>query len=273
MKTIKTIIVDDEPIARRNLEALLKSDPEIEVVATCASGADAVKLIRKTVPDLLFLDVQMPEMDGFAVLKKINVQSIPAIVFVTAHDQYALKAFDAHALDYLLKPFSDERFAMTVERAKRQIRQRNAAELGRKLHSLLNEHREQEQSSLNETFVGRFLIKESSRVFFVKAEEIDWIEAADYYVTLHVGVKAHLLRETMSDLETKLDPATFLRIHRSAIVNLHRVKEVQSRSGGEYVAVLKDGTQLKLSRNFSPHDDLRTVFCVLRINISHQRPK
>lgn len=256
MKTIKAIIVDDEPIARRNLQALLKADPEIEVIAVCASGAEAVKTIRRTSPDLLFLDVQMPEIDGFAVLKKINVTSIPAIVFVTAHDQFALKAFEAHALDYLLKPFSDERFSVAVERAKQQIRQRNAAELSRKLHSLLSEHGEQ-QSPSGEAYVNRFLIKESSRVFFVKAEEIDWIEAADYYVNLHVGAKAHLLRETMSDLENKLDPSKFLRIHRSGIVNLHRVKEVQTRPGGEYVAVMKDGVQLKLSR--SRRDQLESL--------------
>jgi two-component system LytT family response regulator len=248
MKPIRAMIVDDEPIAQRNLQALLKADPDIEVIAVCAGGGEAVRLIRKTPPDLLFLDVQMPEIDGFAVLKKIDTTSIPAIVFVTAYDQYALKAFESHALDYLLKPFTDERFAMAVERAKHQIRQRNAAELGRKLHSLLIEHSEQ-QPSTGESYVSRFLIKEASRVFFVKAEEIDWIEAADYYVNLHVGAKTHLLRETMSDLENKLDPAGFLRIHRSAIVNLHRVKEVQTRPGGEYVAVLKNGTQLKLSRS------------------------
>jgi two-component system LytT family response regulator len=257
MKTIKAIIVDDEPIARRNLQALLEEDPEIEVVAVCASGNEAVKLIRKVPPDLLFLDVQMPEIDGFTVLKKINITSIPAIVFVTAYDQYALRAFEAHALDYLLKPFSDERFAITLERAKSQIRQRDAAELSHKLHALLTEHSEQPQSSATGAHVTRFLIKEASRVFFVKAEEIDWIEAADYYVTLHSGAKAHLLRETMSDLETKLDPAKFLRIHRSAIVNLHRVKEVQTRSGAEYVAILKDGTQLKLSRG--RRDQLETL--------------
>jgi two-component system LytT family response regulator len=256
MTRIKTIIVDDEPIARRNLQALLKDDAEIEVIAVCASGAEAVKSIRKTPPDLLFLDVQMPEIDGFAVLKKINVASVSAIVFVTAHDQYALKAFESHALDYLLKPFSDERFTLAVERAKQQIRQRDAAALSRKLQLLLTEHGEQ-TSTVDEAHVGRFLIKESSRVFFVKTEEIDWVEAADYYVNLHVGMKTHLLRETMSDLENKLDPAMFLRIHRSAIVNLHRVKEVQTRLGGDYVTVMKDGTKLKLSR--SRRDQLESL--------------
>src|SRR5262245_10972771 len=257
MKPIKAIIVDDEPIARRNLEALLKDDPDIDIVGQCASGAEAVKLIRKTPPDLLFLDIQMPETDGFTVLKKINPASIAAIVFVTAYDQYALRAFETHALDYLLKPFSDERFALTLERAKNQIRQREAAVLSQKLHDLLAEHAAKQQASANGAYVTRFLIKETSRVFFVKVEEIDWVEAADYYVNLHVGAKTHLLRETMSDLENQLDPSRFMRIHRSAIVNLHRVKEVQMRSGGEYLAVMKDGTQLKLSR--SRRDQLETL--------------
>ena len=251
MKPIKAIIVDDEALARKNLEALLRDDPDIEIISQCGSGAEAVKLIRKTPPDLLFLDVQMPEIDGFAVLRKITPLSIPAIVFVTAHDQYALRAFDAHALDYLLKPFSDERFAVTLERAKNQIRQRNDADLSRKLQALLTEHAgaESESAPADPDYLSRFLIKEASRVFFVKAEEIDWIEAADYYVNLHTGSKSHMLRETMSDLEERLDPNRFLRIHRSAIVNLHRVKEVLARPGGEYLVILKDGSQLKLSRS------------------------
>jgi two-component system, LytTR family, response regulator len=248
MKTIKVIIVDDEPIARRNLAVLLKEDPEIEIIGECAGGAEAVKMIRKTPPDLLFLDVQMPEIDGFAVLKRIGAASIPAIVFVTAHDQFALSAFEAQALDYLLKPFSDERFAATLERAKHQIRQHDAAELSRKLHALLAEHKSQALSSQDTSYASRFLIKEASRVFFVKAEEIDWVEAADYYVNLHVGSKSHLLRETMSEMENCLDPEMFLRIHRSAIINVRQVKEVQTRPGGEYLAVMKNGTHLKLSR-------------------------
>lgn len=248
MKTIKAIVVDDEPIARRNLQALLENDPDIAVIGQCGSGAEAVRLIRKTPPDLLFLDVQMPEMDGFAVLKKIGRDHIPAIIFVTAHDQYAIKAFDAHALDYLLKPFSDERFAIALERAKAHIHQRGAAELSRKLRELL---------SVQSDSTTRFLIKEANRVFFVKADEIDWIEAADYYVNLHIGSKSHLLRETMSDLENQLDPNMFLRVHRSAIANLRQVKEIQTRPGGEYVVVLKDGTHLKLSR--SRREQLETV--------------
>jgi two-component system LytT family response regulator len=248
MKRIKVIVVDDEPIARRNLEALLRGDPDVEIIGLCAGGAEAVKLIRKTAPDLLFLDIQMPEIDGFAVLKRIGATTIPAIVFVTAHDQYALSAFEAQALDYLLKPFSDERFATVLERAKLQIRQQDAADLNRKLHALLSEHKSQTVSSAPAAPASRFLIKEASRVFFVKAEEIDWVEAADYYVNLHVGSKSHLLRETMAEMENSLDPEMFLRIHRSAIINVRQVKEVQTRPGGEYVAVMRNGTHLKLSR-------------------------
>jgi two-component system LytT family response regulator len=256
MKPIRALIVDDEPIARRNLQALLRDDPDVEVVGQASSGSEAVRLIRKAIPDLLFLDVQMPELDGFGVLKKIPMESIAAIVFVTAHDQYAIRAFEAHALDYLLKPFSDERFAVTLERAKAQVRQKAAAELGRRLHDLLSEHGQQPPAA-EPAYVSRFLIKEASRVFYVKADEIEWVEAADYYVTLHVGSKSHLLRETMADLERQLDPARFLRIHRSAIVNLRRVKEVQTRPGGEYVAVMMEGTQLKLSR--SRRDELERL--------------
>jgi two-component system LytT family response regulator len=229
----------------------------IELVGECAGGMEAVKLIRKSPPDLLFLDIQMPEIDGFTVLRKINAAGIPAIVFVTAYDHYALKAFETHALDYLLKPFSDERFALTLERVKHQLRQRDAAELSRKLQALLTEHTSQLHAPEAEPYVLRFLIKETSRVFFLKVDEINWIEAADYYVNLHTASKTHLLRETMADLETRLDPAKFLRIHRSAIVNLQRVKEVQSRPGGEYFAVMKDGTQLKSSR--SRRDQLETL--------------
>lgn len=255
MKAIKAIIVDDEPIARRNLQVLLEEDPDVEVTAQCASGAEAVKLIRKSPPDLLFLDVQMPEMDGFAVLRKINRGGIPAIIFVTAHDQYAIKAFDAHALDYLLKPFSDERFAVALDRAKAQVRQRGAADLRGKLRALLGD------AEARPEYAGRFLIKEAGRVLFVKAGEIDWIEAADYYVNLHTGSKSHLLRETMSELENQLDPNMFLRVHRSAIANLQRVKEVQTRPGGEYFLILKDGTQLKLSR--SRREQLETLLARL----------
>jgi two-component system LytT family response regulator len=247
-KKIRTLIVDDEPIARRNLRALLGGDPEVEIVGECGSGPQAVSLIQAEPPDLLFLDVQMPEMDGFEVLKSLDPGQIPAVIFVTAYDQYAIKAFEVQALDYLLKPFNDERFAQALERAKRQLEQREAAGLKQRLLALL-ETETGNPASAPPSYEEKFLIKTASRVFFVKAEEIDWIEAADYYVCLHVGVQNHLLRETMSEMEAKLAPARFLRIHRSTIVNLSRVRSIQTRAGGEYAVVLEDGTLLRLSRS------------------------
>jgi two-component system LytT family response regulator len=185
----------------------------------------------------------MPEMSGFDVLKKIDINRVPAIIFVTAFDQYALRAFEVHALDYLLKPFDDDRFHQALARAKSQIEQREAASIKKKLLALLDvEERDEPQ------YAEKFLIRSASRVFFVRADEIDWIEAADYYVRLHAGDHSHMLRETMAELEARLDPEKFLRIHRSAIVNLTRVREAQIR-GGECVLILHDGTQLKLSRS------------------------
>ncbi|MEW6210129.1 MAG: LytTR family DNA-binding domain-containing protein [Acidobacteriota bacterium] len=240
-KKIRAMIVDDEPIARSNIRALLSLDPDIEIIDESGSPSKAVKLIHSNPPDLLFLDIQMPEMSGFDVLRKIDINSVPAIIFVTAFDQYALRAFEVHALDYLLKPFDDDRFHQALSRAKSQIEQREAARLKKKLLALLDV---EEPPRYEE----KFLIRSASRVFFVRADEIDWIEAADYYVRLHVGDRAHMLRETMAELEARLDPEKFARIHRSAIVNLARVREAQMR-GGECLLILNDGTQLKLSRS------------------------
>ncbi|MCI0337707.1 MAG: LytTR family DNA-binding domain-containing protein [Acidobacteria bacterium] len=248
-KKIRTLIVDDEPIARRNIRALLRGYPDIELVGECGSGAHAVKLIQADPPDLLFLDVQMPEMSGFDVLKQIEIERIPALIFVTAYDVYALKAFEVQALDYLLKPFDDERFALAIGRAKVQIEQREAAGLKQKLLALLEREESRPVPQSKPEYEEKFLIKSASRIFFVKAEEIDWIEAADYYVCLHVGGQSHLLRETMAEMEAKLDPARFYRIHRSTIINLSRVKQVQTRPGGEYVVILEDGISLRLSRS------------------------
>jgi len=245
---IKALIVDDEPIARRNLRALLRGYPEVELIGECGSGAEAVRLIRAGPPDLLFLDVQMPEMNGFDVLKQIDLGIIPAVIFVTAYDQYALKAFDVQALDYLLKPFDDERFAQAIGRARTQLEQRATAGLKERLLALL-EAEEKPSSVQPPAYEEKFLIKSASRVFFLRAEEIDWIEAADYYVCLHTGGQSHVLRRTMADLEARLDPDRFCRIHRSTIVNIGRVREVQARQGGDYIVLLVDETELRLSRS------------------------
>jgi two-component system LytT family response regulator len=244
-KKIKAIIVDDEPPARRNLRALLKGDADIELVKECGNGKDAVWQIRALAPDLVFLDVQMPEMDGFAVLDNLAGHPLPAIIFVTAYDQYALKAFEVSALDYLLKPFSDERFRKALQQAKQQIEQQDASEFGKKMLALIGTRDLKPDAP---RYLTRLMVKAAGRVLFLKTDEIDWIEAYDNYVRLHAAGKAHLLRQTMNELETALDPEQFARIHRSAIVNLDRVKELQPLFNGEALVLLQDGTELKLSR-------------------------
>lgn len=245
-RKIKTIIVDDEPPARRNLRALLKNIPDIELVKECGNGREAISQIRALEPDLVFLDVQMPEMDGFEVLEQLAGQPLPVIIFVTAYDQYAVKAFEVSALDYLLKPFDDARFHKALAQARRQIEQQDASELGRKLLTLLGTR--EVKADTPPRCLTRLMVKTAGRVLFIRADEIDWIEAHDNYVQLHVGGKTHLLRQTMSELEAALNPAQFARIHRSTIVNLDRVKELHPHFNGEYLVILHDGTELKLSR-------------------------
>ena len=256
---IKTIIVDDEPLARRNLRVLLERDPQIEVLEECRNGSEAIKAINTLSPDLIFLDIQMPEMDGFDVLARVGPAHIQAIIFVTAFDQYALKAFEVHALDYLLKPFDDERFARALERAKSQIAASEIDKLSKRLFALLEERETERQGSIEkrESYLTRLMIKASNRVVLLKVDEIDFIEADGNYAKLHVGRKSHLLREKMHDLEGRLDPAKFVRIHRSVIVNLDRIKEMQPHFNGDYVVVLEDGRQLRLSRTRREHLESR----------------
>ncbi len=225
---ITTVIVDDEPLARSNIAVLLRPDPKIEIVGECGSGADAPAMIRNTRPDLVFLDVQMPECDGFDVLELLGKDVPPAIVFVTAYDQYALRAFEAGALDYLLKPFDNARFDLALDRAKQRIK------LGKELPRKLE----------------RLTIKSAGNVSFLKPSDIDWVEAADYYACLHVGQRTHMLRRSISELEQDLDPAIFCRIHRSTIVNLDRVHGLRLSEDGEYEVVLENGAKLRLSRSY-----------------------
>ena len=249
-KKIRVLIVDDELLAREGIRVLAQRDPELEIIGECADGASALTAIREKSPDLVFLDIQMPEMDGFDVLEKVGADKIHAIIFVTAFDQYALKAFEVHALDYLLKPFDDVRFEKALQQAKSQIEQREINKLSKKLLALLEdrvsdrEHRAQEK-----TYLHRLMIKLANRVLLLKVADIDWIEADGNYAKLHVGNKAHMLREKMHDLESQLDPDTFVRVHRSIIVNLDRIKELHPHFNGDYVIVLADGTQLRLSRS------------------------
>ena len=251
---IRTLIVDDEPLARRNLRLLLEKDPQIEIVDECRNGREAVKAINSLSPDLIFLDIQMPEMDGFDVLERVGMEHIQAIIFVTAFDRYALKAFDVHALDYLLKPFDDERFEHALARAKSQIEARAINRLSKRLLALLEERESQrKESSEQQNYLTRLMIKVSGRVVLLKVNEIDFIEADGNYAKLHVGRKAHLLREKMHDLEGRLDPERFVRIHRSVIVNLDRIKEMHPHFNGDYIVVLEDGRQLRLSRTRRDH--------------------
>ena len=261
---IKTLIIDDEPLARRNIRLLLEKDPQIEILEECRNGREAVKAINTHSPDLIFLDIQMPEMDGFDVLARVGPEHIQAIIFVTAFDQYALKAFDVHALDYLLKPFDDERFAHALERAKTQIEAREIDRLSKRLLALLEE-RESERTGAREqtNYLTRLMIKVAGRVTLLKVEDIDYVEADGNYAKLHVGKKSHLLREKMNDLEGRLDPAKFVRIHRSVIVNLDRIKEMHPHFNGDYIVVLQDGQKLRLSR--SRRENLEA-----RLKLSHR---
>jgi two-component system LytT family response regulator len=225
---IRTVIVDDEPLARSNLLVLLRRDPEIEVVAQCGSGIEALDEIRKSKPDLVFLDVQMPECDGFDVLEQLGADQPRAIVFVTAYDQYALRAFEAGALDYLLKPFDNARFERALQRAKQNLQGDRPSP-----------HKPE-----------RIIVKSAGQVLFVRHAEIDWVEAADYYSCLHVGTKTYLVRRSMTDLESQLHPAIFCRVHRSAIVNLNRVAGLQTGAEGESEVLLHNGEKLRLSRRY-----------------------
>ncbi len=225
---IRALIVDDEPPARASVRVLLNRDPQVEIVGECSSGSEAITAIRNLRPDILFLDVQMPECDGFDVLEMLGADQPPAIVFVTAYDQFALRAFDAGALDYLLKPFDNRRFELAVLRAKQK------SQAGTSI-SWKSE---------------RLAIKSSGQVLFVPVAEIDWIEAADYYACLHVEAKAYLIRRTLSELEADLDPQIFCRVHRSAIVNLSRVSALETGPDGEHELRLRDGTTLPLSRRY-----------------------
>jgi two-component system LytT family response regulator len=257
MDKICALIVDDEQPARQRILELLENVPDVEIIGECTSGPEAVKIIQEQKPDLVFLDVQMPEVDGFGVLEAVSANSMPVTVFVTAYDRYALKAFEANALDYLLKPYSDQRFETALARARMHLQTQKRDELSRKMLALFqdyNHHRLPPQSMGpprdGENKVDRLVVKSGGRVFFLKADEIDWIEAAGVYVYLHAGNKTHLYRETIGGLEAQLDPRQFVRIHRSSIVNIERIKELQPISHSEYLVILKNETQLKLSRNY-----------------------
>jgi two-component system LytT family response regulator len=241
---VRTLIVDDESLARDRLRQLLQNEPDIEIVGECADGLEAVAAIRQQSPDLLFLDVQMPELDGFGVLESIRAEAAPVIVFVTAHDKFALRAFEVHAVDYLLKPFDRERFQTALRHALAQVKNHEGGALAQRLTTLLTELKPAAPAA------DRLAIKSAGRVVFVKIKEIDWIEAAHNYIELHLGKESHLLRQTIEAIETRLAAERFVRISRSVIVNLDRIKELQPLFHGEYSVTLHNGTQLTLSRRY-----------------------
>jgi two-component system LytT family response regulator len=242
---LRAMIVDDEPLARDAVRHLLQRDQDIEVVGEC-SGIDAALMIARTRPDIMILDVQMPEVGGFDLLEAVGADAVPVVVFVTAYDEYAVRAFEVHALDYLLKPFDDARFAHALERAKQQAR---IGKTDPRLSELIRQR---------SPYTRRFLVRSRDKVLVVNAEDVDWIEAADYYVSLHVGGKSHLLRETMAEIEKRLDPERFFRAHRSAIVNIDRVREIHPLFRGDCALVLSDGTRVKLSR--ARREDFEKLF-------------
>jgi len=240
---IRALIVDDEPLARRHIRRLLERSADVEVLADCADGREAIGAIKELSPDLVFLDVQMPEADGFAVFDAVGAESMPLVVFVTAYDQYALQAFEVSALDYLLKPFDRKRFARSLERARSRLSS-DRSEINRRALEILEELRAKAGQP------ERILIKSGGRAFFLKVDEIDWIEAEGKYLRLHVGRDSYLLREAISSVEAQLDPKKFPRIHRSTIVNIERVRELQALFNNEYHVVLHDGTELTLSHGY-----------------------
>ncbi|MEX1130058.1 MAG: LytTR family DNA-binding domain-containing protein [Vicinamibacterales bacterium] len=242
MKKIRTLVVDDEPLARERLTNLLSAEADIEVVGQCRDGEEAVTAIVDHAPDLVFLDVQMPAMNGFDVIDAVGPERMPLVIFVTAYDQHALKAFQVRALDYLLKPFDRERFEQALQRARAHIQRDETGDIGRRLLALVKDLRRDKPKT------DRLVVKSGGRLFFLRADEIDWIEAAGNYVRLHVGPASHLLRETMNAIEGRLDGEKFIRIHRSRIVNMERIQEMQPWLNGEYAILLRTGTRLTLSR-------------------------
>jgi two-component system LytT family response regulator len=261
---IRVLLADDEPLARRRLLRFLRSEPDADVVAECASGAEAARLLREGEPvDLALLDVQMPDLDGFGVIAEVGAERMPPVIFVTAYDAYALRAFEVHALDYLLKPVTADRFREAFTRAREHLDRASTASMGRRLKALLANVLASEQGPNGsgsgepmampperQRYADRLTIKDNGRVFFVRVTDVDWFEAHGNYVRVHVGTTTHLIREALSVVEASLSPDRFARIHRSTVVNIDRIRELQPWFAGDYIVLLKDGTQLKLSRTY-----------------------
>jgi two-component system LytT family response regulator len=247
--SIRALIADDEPAARRGVRLLLEREEGIEVVGEASGGIEAADLISRLRPDLVFLDVQMVGCDGFETLRRVGPGWAPVVIFVTAYDEYALQAFEINAVDYLLKPYDDDRFAIALERARELVSRTRNQDVDNRITRLL-QHLEGEGRD-------RILVKSSGEIIFLKTTEIDWIEAEGDYVKFHVAGRTHLMRATMAAMESQLDPAKFIRIHRSTIVNAERVRKLSPSFEGEYAVVLNDGTKLRLSRGY--HDRIKAL--------------
>lgn len=247
---VRTLLVDDEPLALDNLRVGLRRHPDVEIVGEAGDGRQAVQQIRGLDPDLVFLDVQMPDMDGFGVLRELAESETPEVVFVTAFDQHALQAFDVHALDYLLKPFDDARFDDCVARTVTRVRDRGRGQIDGALQALLRQIAPDTAATPHSEYIERITVRSSASIYYVAIDELDWLEATGNYVRLHTGTRQHLIRSTLNDLMDRLDPRRFVRIHRSAAVNVVRIRELQPWSSGNYIAILHDGRRLKVSRNY-----------------------
>jgi two-component system, LytTR family, response regulator len=244
---MRVVIVDDEPLARRGIRQLLASHADVEVAGEARNGREAVRILNALAPDLVFLDVQMPEIDGFAVLRQLSIDPLPAVIFVTAFDSFAVRAFESHALDYLVKPVHEARFQDALAHARERLKSLEAVELSRRLSSMLASQPHQQQPGTPPPS-RRLVIGTGGSDLILEAAEIDWIEAEDYYAAVHAHGKRHLVRESLASLETRLDRTQFVRVHRSAIVNLAQVREIRAHVIGDSTVVLRDGTQLPLSR-------------------------
>jgi two-component system LytT family response regulator len=241
---IRALIIEDDAVSGEVLQGLLEKEPDIDLIDICSGGREGAQAINKLRPDLVFLDVQMPEMDGFMVLAEVEPSKLPIVVFVTANEEFAVKAFEVHALDYLVKPYTGTRLKDALNRVRQHINLNNGGAIQQKLSALLNDVK------VEQPHPDRLAVKSDGRIVFVSLADIDWIGAADNYVELHVGADSHLMRETMNTLESRLPTERFLRINRSTIVNIHRIKELQPMFHGEYSVVLHDGARLTLSRNY-----------------------
>ena len=245
---VRTVIADDEQLARRKLRILLESEPAVQVVAECHDGSQTLAAIRACRPDLLLLDIQMPDLDGFQVLSEISSEDMPVVIFTSAYDQYAIRAFEAHALDYLMKPFDQGRLHQAIERARFELRQSQDREITHRIIQLLSQVNSDKKPVPE--FDGRLVIKTKGRIVFLSLDEIDWVEAAANYVRLNVGKESYLFRETISRTSERLNPNHFIRIHRSMIVNVRKIKELIPVNSGEYIVVLKSGKELSCSRGY-----------------------